>query len=76
MSSNKSFSNETSERYALALFSLVKEESELDKVVNNAKDLLALFNTNNEFKNFIINPTQSSEIQKNTIAKKALNLPL
>ena len=69
MSSNKSFSNETSERYALALFGLVKEDSELDKVVNNAKDLLALFNTNNEFKNFIKNPTQSSEIQKNIMQK-------
>ena len=39
MSSNKSFSTETSERYALALFELAKENSELELMEKNLKEL-------------------------------------
>ena len=42
MSSSLSFSNSTSERYALALYEVAKEESELDKTENAAKDLKQL----------------------------------
>mgnify|MGYP001453440901 FL=1 len=59
MSSNKSFSTETSERYALALFELCKENSELDKVESNISDLLRIYDDNAELKNFLKNPTQS-----------------
>ena len=59
MSSNKSFSTETSERYALALFELCKEKSELDKVESNISDLLRIYDDNAELKNFLKNPTQS-----------------
>ena len=43
MSSNKSFSTETSERYARALFELVSESSELEMVEKNIKELLQEF---------------------------------
>ena len=58
MSSNKSFSTETSERYALALFELSKENSELDIVEKNVSDFLELYSSSEELENFVKNPTQ------------------
>ena len=58
MSSNKSFSTETSERYALALFELSKENSELDTVEKNVRDFLELYISSQELENFVKNPTQ------------------
>ena len=59
MSSNRSFSTETSERYARALFELAKEDSNLINIEKNMKELLKIFKLNKEFQNFIKNPTQS-----------------
>ena len=59
MSSNKSFSTETSERYALALFELANENSEVELVEKNVKELLEVYDSNKELENFIKNPTQS-----------------
>ena len=59
MSSNKSFSTETSERYARALFELVSESSELEMVERNIKELLHVYDSNKELENFIKNPTHS-----------------
>tara|TARA_B100000674_G_C37800862_1_gene896377 strand:+ start:296 stop:853 length:558 start_codon:yes stop_codon:yes gene_type:complete len=67
LSSNKSFSSETSERYALALFELAKESSELDKIQESVKELLDLLNTNESFKDFVNNPTQSQNVQLSVI---------
>jgi F-type H+-transporting ATPase subunit delta len=58
LSSNKSFSTETSERYALALFELSKENSELDTVEKNVRDFLELYISSQELENFVKNPTQ------------------
>jgi len=58
LTSNKSFSTETSERYALALFELSKENSELPSVEKNVLDLLELYKSSKELENFIKNPTQ------------------
>ncbi len=59
MSTNKSFSTETSERYSRALFEVSKESKELDKVENDIKNFYSLLAASNEIKNFIKNPTQS-----------------
>ena len=59
MSTNKSFSTETSERYSRALFEVSKESKELDKVENDIKNFYSLLVASNEIKNFIKNPTQS-----------------
>ncbi len=67
MSTNKSFSTETSERYSRALFEVVKEARELDKTENNIKNLASLLKNSQEIKNFIQNPTQSKENQNNVI---------
>ena len=67
MSSNKSFSTETSERYSRALFEVSKDSSELDKVEDNIKNFQILFNSSSEIKNFLKNPTQSINKQKEVI---------
>ena len=67
MSSNKSFSTETSERYSRALFEVSKESSELDKVEDNIKNFQILLNSSPEIKNFLKNPTQSINKQKEVI---------
>ena len=67
MSTNKSFSTETSERYSRALFEVSKELDELDKVENDVKNFQSLFNSSSEIKNFIQNPTQSKNTQNNVI---------
>ena len=64
MSKTKTFSNETAERYALALFEVSNEKSELDTAEYNALKILEIYNGNSEFRNFIKNPTNHLEIQK------------
>tara|TARA_B100000767_G_scaffold54785_1_gene50305 strand:- start:3073 stop:3630 length:558 start_codon:yes stop_codon:yes gene_type:complete len=59
MSSNKSFSSETIERYAKAIFELSCEKNELDLVEKSLKELLNIYKSNSNFENFIKNPTQS-----------------
>ena len=67
MSASKSFSNETSERYARALFEVAKDSSEIEKIERSLQDFLTLQNSSIEIENFIKNPTQTAEIQKNVI---------
>ena len=59
MSTNKSFSNETSERYSLALFEVSKESNELEKAENDIKNFQSLYDLSLDIKNFFKNPTQS-----------------
>tara|TARA_B100000767_G_scaffold157325_1_gene147887 strand:- start:212 stop:769 length:558 start_codon:yes stop_codon:yes gene_type:complete len=63
MSTTKSFSTETSERYARALFEVASENSELDKIEDNLKEFLNIYSSSTEFISFIKNPTQSNQIQ-------------
>ncbi len=67
MSTNKSFSTETSERYSRALFEVSKESSELDKVENDIKNFQLLLGSSLEIKNFIKDPTQSISQQTKVI---------
>ena len=67
MSTNKSFSTETSERYSRALFEVATEANEINKVETDIKNLQILFNTSFEVKNFIKNPTQSINTQNEVI---------
>ena len=67
MSSNKSFSTETSERYSRALFEVAIEAKELEKIENDIKNFQLLFNSSQEIRNFIKNPTQSINTQNSVI---------
>ena len=76
MSTNKSFSNETSERYSRALFEVSKESSELDKVESDIKNFETLINSNSEIKNFIKDPTKNIAQQNEVINLLAEKLRL
>ena len=67
MSTNKSFSTETSERYSRALFEVASETKEIDKVESDVRNFQSLFNSSSEIKNFIQNPTQSKNTQNSVI---------
>ena len=67
MSTNTSFSTETSERYSRALFEVVKEANELEKTENDVKIFSSLLKNSLDIKNFIHNPTQSKENQVKVI---------
>ena len=59
MSSNKSFSNETSERYSRALFEVCTESNELEKIESDVNNFLLILNSSSDVENFIKNPTQN-----------------
>ena len=61
MSSNSKFSNTTSKSYALALYELSKEKSEIEKIVEDLKNLNELLNDNIDFRDMILNPTVDKE---------------
>ncbi len=68
MSTNKSFSVETSERYSRALFEVAKEADDLEKIEKDIKSFQFLYNNSLEVKNFIHNPTHDKETQNNVIS--------
>tara|TARA_X000000368_G_scaffold400070_1_gene371595 strand:+ start:1628 stop:2185 length:558 start_codon:yes stop_codon:yes gene_type:complete len=67
MSTNKTFSAETSERYSRALFEVANEVNELDKIERDIKNFQLLFNSSLEIQNFLQDPTQSIKTQNNAI---------
>jgi F-type H+-transporting ATPase subunit delta len=77
MSTSKSFSTETSERYSRALFEVAEENSELDKIENSLSEFLNLYNSSQELISFIKNPTQSNanQLQAIELISKKFNFP-
>jgi len=69
MSTNKSFSSETSKRYSRALYEVSKEAGELEKNEADIKKFQSLHDNSFDLKNFIENPTNTIETQN-----KILNL--
>ena len=67
MSSKSPFSNSTSESYALALYELSKENSELEQVEDNIKSLNQLVNESLNFKEMLLSPTITKEDKKEVI---------
>ena len=67
MSTAKSFSTESSERYARALFEVAKESSELEKIETSLRLFIDIYNASPELINFIKNPTQSNKNQLEAI---------
>ena len=77
MSSNKSFSTETSDRYARAMLELAQENNEVNNIEKNILQLLEIYNSSAEFENFIKNPTQPLENQLIVVNKisEIMNFP-
>ena len=67
MSSKSTFSNSTSKSYALALYELSKENSELEKVEDGIKSLSGLLKESMDFKEMILSPTIAKDDKKNVI---------
>jgi F-type H+-transporting ATPase subunit delta len=67
MSTKKSFSTETSERYARALFEVASEGRELESTENSLKQFLNLYESSAEFISFIKNPTKTNNNQLEAI---------
>ena len=67
MSSKPTFSNSTSKSYALALYEISKEDSNLEKIENEMKYFYDLIKTKSDFKQLILSPTITSEDKKNVM---------
>ena len=71
MSSKSTFSNSTSKSYALALYELAKENSEINKVEDGMYGLKTLLSESFDFKEMILNPVVGKEEKKEVIFKIA-----
>ncbi len=67
MSSKSTFSNSTSKSYALALYELSRENSELEKVEDGMKSLQVLLRDSSDFKEMVLSPTVAKEDKKKII---------
>ncbi len=72
MSKNKTFSSEISQRYALALYELSKENDLTREFESNILTFLKIYKSNQDLINFIKNPTNTIEDQK-IVFEKILN---
>ena len=61
MSSKSTFSNSTSKSYALALYEIAKENSQLEKIEEEIKTFKNLLNNSSDLNETILNPTVSKE---------------
>ena len=68
MSTNKSFSTETAERYSRALFEVVEDSKEINRVESEVKNFQKILINNLEIENFIKDPTQSKKTQSNVLS--------
>ena len=69
MSIKSTFLNSTSKSYALALYELAKENSELNKVEDGMHGIKALLSESSDFKEMILNPTVTKEEKNKVIIK-------
>jgi len=71
LSSKSTFSNSTSKSYALALYELANENSELTKIEEEVKSLKELLVESIDFNGIISSPMVSKEDKKNILTKIA-----
>ena len=67
MSSKSSFSNSTARSYALALYEIAKENSEVEKIEIQMKSFQQLLKESSDFNEMILSPTVNKEDKKNVI---------
>ena len=67
MSSKSTFSNTTSKSYALALYELSNENSNLDQVEEEVKNFNKLLTESSDFKEIILSPMVAKEDKQNVI---------
>ena len=67
MSSKNIFSETATNRYALALYELANENSDLENVENQSKNILELLTQSMDFKSFVKDPTSNKNEQIKSI---------
>ena len=67
LSSKNNFSESATNRYALALYELAQENSELEKIENESLGILELIKKSLDFQSFIKNPTNEKSQQIKSI---------
>ena len=67
MSSKNTFSETTTNRYALALYELANEYSDLENIENQSKSLLELLKQSMDFRLFVKDPTSEKNEQIKSI---------
>tara|TARA_Y100000590_G_scaffold442171_1_gene569912 strand:- start:71 stop:628 length:558 start_codon:yes stop_codon:yes gene_type:complete len=72
VSSKSTFTNSTSRSYALAIYELAQENSELNEVENGMNSLKELLNKSSDFKEMILNPIVTKE-EKNNVITEIIN---
>jgi F-type H+-transporting ATPase subunit delta len=72
LNSKSTFLNSTSKSYALALYELAKENSELDKVEDGMGGIKELLDKSSDFKEMILDPTLTKE-EKNKVINKMVD---
>jgi len=73
VSNTKSFSSESSDRYALALYEIGKENNDLEKLSRDLTLVKNLYDNNIDFASFVKNPTYLKN-QQNEIVNSISNL--
>ena len=58
------------------MYELSNENSELEALENNVKELLTIYSTSKEFKSFIKNPTQSQSVQLEILNRISIQMNL
>jgi len=69
LSLKSTFLNSTSKSYALALYELAKENSELNKVEDEMNGIKTLLSKSSDFKEMILNPTVTKDEKSKVIIK-------
>ena len=72
MSSKSTFTNSTSRSYALAIYELAQENSELNEVENGMNSLKEILNKSSDFKEMILNQIITKE-EKNKVITEIIN---
>ena len=67
MSSKSTFSNSTSKSYAIAIYEISKENSEVNKIEEEMKSLKKLLIESIDFKEMILSPAVTKEDKKNVM---------
>ena len=67
MSSKNIFSETTTSRYALALYELANENSDLENIENQSKSLIELLKKSTDFKSLVKDPTNKKNEQVRSI---------
>ena len=67
MSSKSTFSNSTSESYAIALYQLAEDNSNIKKVEDEMNNLKNLIKESFDFKEMILSPTITKDEKKNVM---------